>query len=147
MTWNDQILSLLENGKGKEINFTISVWTRARSPLFTSNLNSLLLTNRATWENLEKVYNDAKSVFQRRFHGRCLCPIVKSLMKTEGVKFLCMIEIGEESIETNGKFNDSSVGLSLSRIAAMISLGAVKENWQKCGGGKEMWWCRSRKEK
>ena len=49
-------------------------------------------------------------------------------MKTEGVKFLCMIEIGEESIETNGKFNDSSVGLSLSRIAAMISLGAVKEN-------------------
>ena len=88
MTWNDQIVSLVENGKGEAINFTISVWTRARSPLFTCNLNSLLLTNRATWENLEKVYNDAKSIFQRRFHGRCRCRIARFLMKTEGVKFL-----------------------------------------------------------
>ena len=30
-TWNDQIISLLWNGKGKAINSTISVWTRAQS--------------------------------------------------------------------------------------------------------------------
>ena len=92
MTWNDQIVSLLENGKGEAINFTISVWTQARSPLFTCNLNSLLLANRETWENLEKVYNDAKSIFQRRFHGRCRCRIARFLMKTEGVKFLLFTE-------------------------------------------------------
>ena len=54
-TWNDQILSLLENGKGKAINSTISVRTRAPSPLFSSNQNSLLLSNRANWDNREKV--------------------------------------------------------------------------------------------
>ena len=54
-TWNDQILSLLENGNCKAINSTISVWTRARSPLFSSNQNSLLLSNRTNWDNREKV--------------------------------------------------------------------------------------------
>ena len=44
-----QILSFLENGNGKAINSTISVETRARSPLFSSNQNSLLLSNRANW--------------------------------------------------------------------------------------------------
>ena len=54
-TWNDQILSLFENGNGKAINSTISVWIRARSPLFSSNQNSLLLSNKANWDNREKV--------------------------------------------------------------------------------------------
>ena len=43
---NDQILSLLENGNGKAMNSTICVWTRARSLLFSSNQNSLLLSKR-----------------------------------------------------------------------------------------------------
>ena len=51
---NDQILSLLENGNGEAMNSTISVWTRARSLLFSSNQNSLLLSNRANWDNSEK---------------------------------------------------------------------------------------------
>ena len=60
-TWKDQILSLLENGNGKEINSTISVWTRARSPLFSSNVDSLLLINRATWDYRQIVWKNMKS--------------------------------------------------------------------------------------
>ena len=41
-TWNDQILSWLEKGNGKAINFTISFWSRTQSSLFNSNLTSLL---------------------------------------------------------------------------------------------------------
>ena len=48
-TWNDQIFSLLENRNGKVINSNISLRTRARSVLFSSNLNSLLLSNWVTW--------------------------------------------------------------------------------------------------
>ena len=33
-TWNDQILSLIENGNGEALNSTISVWTQARSASF-----------------------------------------------------------------------------------------------------------------
>ena len=54
-TWNDQILTLLRNGNGKAINSTISVWTRARSPLFSSSQNPLPLNNRVNWDNREKV--------------------------------------------------------------------------------------------
>ena len=68
-TWNDQILSLLENRNGKAINSTIPVWIRARSPLFSSNQNSLLLSNRANWDKRWKVSKDVKSIFQRRFHA------------------------------------------------------------------------------
>ena len=69
-----------EDGKGKAINSTISVWTRARSPLLISNLNSLLLINWATWDNREMVWKDAESIFQRSFHGRRRCRIVRSLL-------------------------------------------------------------------
>ena len=54
-TWNDHTLSLLVYGKDKAINSTISVWTRARPPLFSSNQNSLLLSNSANWDNRENV--------------------------------------------------------------------------------------------
>ena len=50
----DQMLSLLENRNGKSINSSISVWTRARAPLFISNQNSILSSNRANWDNREK---------------------------------------------------------------------------------------------
>ena len=78
-TWNDQILSLLRNGNGKAINSTLSVWTRARSPLFSSSQNPLLLNNRANWDNRENFKKDAKSMFQWRFHGRRRCRIIRSL--------------------------------------------------------------------
>ena len=42
-----------EDGNGKAINSTISVSTGARPPLFSSNINVVLLSNRATWENRE----------------------------------------------------------------------------------------------
>ena len=77
--WNDQILSWLGNGNGKAINSTISVRTRARSLLFSSNPNSLLLSNWAPWKKRGKRWRDAKSIFQRRFHGRHRCRIVRSL--------------------------------------------------------------------
>ena len=60
--------------------FYLSVQTWARSPLFSSSQNPLLLSNRANWDNGEKVLNDAMSVFQRRFHGRRPCRIVRSLV-------------------------------------------------------------------
>ena len=78
-TWNDQILSWLENGNGKAINFTFSLWKRTRSPLFSSNRNSLLSSNWVTWYKREKVVKDSKSIFQRRFHWRRRCRIVRSL--------------------------------------------------------------------
>ena len=67
-TWNDQILSLLESGNGNAINVTFSLWTRTRSPLFSSNLTFLLSSDWVTWYKAEKVSKDVKSVFQRRFH-------------------------------------------------------------------------------
>ena len=79
-TWNDQILSLLWNGNGKAVNSTISVRTWARSPLPKSSQNPLLLGNRANWDNREKNWNDAKSVFKRWFHGGRRCRIVRSLI-------------------------------------------------------------------
>ena len=90
-TWNDQILSLIENGNRKALNSTISVWARARSPLFSSNQNSLLLSNRANWDNRENVLKtflkkDAESIFQRRFHGRRRCRIVRSLIVIRELK-------------------------------------------------------------
>ena len=64
-TWNDQVLSWFENGNGKAISFnlslSLSVWTRTRSPLFSSNLISLLSRNWMSWYNREKVSTDAAS--------------------------------------------------------------------------------------
>ena len=79
-TWNAKSLSLLGNGNGKAINSTISARTWARSPLFGFSQNPLLLSNKANWDNREKVENDAKSVFQRSFHGRRRSRIVRSLI-------------------------------------------------------------------
>ena len=52
---------------GKAINSSISVWTGARTPLFSSNINSLLLSNRVTWENREMVWKDSESIFSVMF--------------------------------------------------------------------------------
>ena len=52
-----------EDGNGKAINSSISVRTRAWPPLLSSNINSLLLSNRATWGNREMVWKDAGSIF------------------------------------------------------------------------------------
>ena len=82
-TRNDQILSLIGNVDGKAINCAISVRTRVRSLLFSSNPNSLL-TNWVSWNDREKKWKDAKSIFQRRFHGLRRCRIVRSLILTLG---------------------------------------------------------------
>ena len=47
------------------------------APLFSSNINSLLLSNWTTWDNREMVWKDAESIFQRGFHGRRRCRIVR----------------------------------------------------------------------
>ena len=48
-TWNDQSLSWVENGNGKAINFTTSLWTQKRFPLFSSNLTFLRSSDWVTW--------------------------------------------------------------------------------------------------
>ena len=78
-TWNDQILSFFEDGKGRAINSTVSDWTRAWPSLFSSNINSLLLTKRATLDNREMAWQDTESIFQERFHGRRRLRIVRSI--------------------------------------------------------------------
>ena len=60
------------------MNSTTSVWI-----LFIFNQNSLFLSNRVNWDTREKVLKDAKSIFQRSFHGRCRYRIVRSLLQTE----------------------------------------------------------------
>ena len=49
-------------------------------PLFSSNRNSLFSSDWVTWDNREVVLKDAKSIFQRRFHWRRRCRIVRSLL-------------------------------------------------------------------
>ena len=87
-TWNDQILLL----------FFFFFWGRERqghkfyhlcldsgtAPLFSSNRNSLLSSDWVTWDNREVVLKGAKSIFQRRFHWRRRCRIVRSLLLWEG---------------------------------------------------------------
>ena len=86
--WNDQILRWLENGNGKAINFAFSLWIRTWSPLFSSNLTSLLSSDWVTWYKGEKVLKDAKSISQRRFHWRRRCRIVRSLIGSLNVTLI-----------------------------------------------------------
>ena len=91
-TWNDQILSWHENGNGEALNFTIFVWTRTRSPLISSDLTSLLSGNWLTWYKVEKVSEDVKSIFQRHFHWRRRCRVVRSLLVSpETGKLQCCV--------------------------------------------------------
>ena len=93
-TWNDQISSLLENGDGMAKNSTISVWTRAQSPLFSCNINSLLSSNWATWDNREIDWKDAKSIFNDvSMEVAVWCRIVRSLISIGDVS-LSHIAIG-----------------------------------------------------
>ena len=62
-TWNDNILSFFWGRERQGDNSTISVWTWARPHLFSSNINSLLLRNCATWDNREMVGKDAESIW------------------------------------------------------------------------------------
>ena len=78
--WPNFIIRVFEDWNGKAINSTIPVWTRVWPPLFSSNLNPLLLSNWATWDNLEMVWKDAKSIFQQGFHGHRRCRIVRFLL-------------------------------------------------------------------
>ena len=64
----------------KAINSTISVWTQAWAQVFTSTLNSLLLSNRMTWDDCKIVSKDVMSIFQRYFHEHHHCQIVRSLI-------------------------------------------------------------------
>ena len=50
------------------------------APLFSSNINSLLLSIWATWDNREMLWKDAEYIFQGCFHRRCRCGIVRSLI-------------------------------------------------------------------
>ena len=112
-TWNDQISSLLENGNGMAKNSTISVWTRAQSPLFSCNINSLLSSNWATWDNREIDWKDAKSIFQRRFHGSrrlmsdCKVPNINRWRQSESYRdrrdpFFCVVRSRYEKKEEEG---------------------------------------------
>ena len=72
--------------------FTIFVWTRTRSPLISSDLTSLLSGNWLTWYKVEKVSEDVKSIFQRHFHWRRRCRVVRSLLVSpETGKLQCCV--------------------------------------------------------
>ena len=89
-TWNDQILLLLlllffflrrERQGDKFYHLCLHSGT---APLFSSNRNSLFSSDWVTWDNREVVLKDANSIFQRRFHWRRRCRIVRSLLLWEG---------------------------------------------------------------
>ena len=89
-TWNDQILLLLllffffwgrERQGHKFYHLCLDSGT---APLFSSNRNSLLSSDWVTWDNREVVLKGAKSNFQRRFHWRRRCRIVRSLLIWQG---------------------------------------------------------------
>ena len=86
-----------------------SLWTRTRSPLFSSHLTSLLSSNWVTWYKGEKV-----SKFHRRFHWRCRCRIVRSYFFIEGGKGNASKAIGvctqptRQTPETRMSFHHSS---------------------------------------
>ena len=61
--WHGQILSLPENGNGKAINSTISVWTRARVPSLQFQKFLSFLFNMAIWDNFQIVSKDKKPIF------------------------------------------------------------------------------------
>ena len=73
-TWNDQILSWLENGNSKAINFSISLTTQKRSlttqkrfPLFSSN-PTFLLSSTAVWLRIRaKKFQGTQSLFSAKF--------------------------------------------------------------------------------
>ena len=71
--------NFFEDRNGKAIKSAIFVWTLARPPLFSSTINSLLLSNWATWDNREMVFKDAESISPRSFHERSRCRIGRSL--------------------------------------------------------------------
>ena len=48
--------------------YYIFLWTRTRSPLFSSNPTSQLSSHWVTWFKWGKFSKGAKSIFQRRFH-------------------------------------------------------------------------------
>ena len=64
----------------REILPSLSGLVRVWPSLLSSNINSLLLSNWATWDNREMVSKDAESIFQRHFHGRRRCLIVRPLV-------------------------------------------------------------------
>ena len=79
------IIFFFEDGNSKAINSIISVYTRVR-PLSSAptEIPFFQVTGRVTWDNREVVLKDAKSIFQRRFHWRRRCWIVRSLLLSEG---------------------------------------------------------------
>ena len=90
--------------------FTISVRTRARSLLFSSNSNSLLLANWAPCKNRGKKWKDAKSIFQRRLHGRRRCRIVRSPM--ERLENLSKNVFEQRMLTEGGLFTFLSIGFA-----------------------------------
>ena len=77
--WRNFELTWDRERQGDQLYY-LSGWTRTRSPLFSSKLTSLLSSNWVTLYKGKKVSKDAKSIFQRRFHWRRCCQMVRSLV-------------------------------------------------------------------
>ena len=66
-TWNDQILSWLKNGNSKAINFSISLTTQKRFPLFSSN-PTFLFSSTAVWLRIRaKKFQGTLNLFSATF--------------------------------------------------------------------------------
>jgi len=80
----------------KFYSFSLSLWTRTQSPLFSSDLTILLSNNWVTWYKGKKVSKDAKCTFQRRCHWRRRCRIVRSPMFLSTETVICIVERGKK---------------------------------------------------
>ena len=109
-------------GNGKALNSTtILVWTRARSPLLSSNLNSLLLTNRVTWDICE--------ILDLKGWGLCFsatfswtsplsdCKVLKkSPMDFPTIRFVCHLNLCLAQMEAGKLFRIHSLKWNLNDV-------------------------------
>ena len=68
----------LTGERERQGNTFCSLWTRTRSPLFSSNLTSILQVTGRLGIRAKRF-----QIFQRGFHLRCCCRIIRSLMGGE----------------------------------------------------------------
>ena len=87
--------------ESKAINSTISVWTRVRSLLFSSNPNSLLLSSWVHEDNREKKVKGCEVYFQQSFHGRRRCRMIRSILLNINHTFHLPLNIYLQILQTD----------------------------------------------
>ena len=113
-TWNDPVLSWLENANGKTINLTVSPWTRVHwSPLFSSKLISLLLSNWVTW------YEGKKKLTGREVYFSATLSLASPLSDLFWPFFICFVHAASAEFTDGWKL---SVTGPFTRNRSIVSL-------------------------